>query len=213
MGILHFHARTLLFLSRDAALRARADADRPNALTSDSIPAIVLAAAATEGFVNEFADLVLEQLPSHAEAMLPPIIEGARVIKELEQNRRPVRDKYFEAAKAFGTQPFDRGAPLFQEFDRLHDLRNAIMHARPALDDGHVGTRQMEILAKRGLAISADIFNGSWFDRVMSPNVAKWAHDSARNIMRAFFDRVPVRPHYDPFESYRELLAKHPECW
>jgi hypothetical protein len=212
--ILHFHSRTLLLMSRDAALRARADADRPNALTSDSISAILLAAAATEGFVNELAELVLAHCdsPALAQHVLPPIAAAARIVKEIENERKPLRDKYFQATKAFGSE-LDRGSRVFQEFDRLHNLRDAIMHTRPALDDRHLGRRQTNVLATRGIAMTEEEFSGSWFDRLMVPSAAKWAHDSARDIMRAFFERMPVRAHYDPFEMYRSLLITHPECW
>jgi hypothetical protein len=47
----------------------------------------------------------------------------------------------------------------------------------------------------------------------MVPSTAKWAHDSARDIMRAFVERMPVREYYDPFENERRMLREHPECW
>jgi len=56
MPTFHYHARQLLLIARDAVLRAGIDAERPNALTADAITAIVMSAASTEAFINEFAE-------------------------------------------------------------------------------------------------------------------------------------------------------------
>lgn len=209
MPTFNFHSRTLLLMSRDAALRARADR------ASDSIAAILLAAASTEAFVNELAEYVVAvcALPLHAAEILPPIASAARIIMQLEVNRRSVTDKYYEGANAFGGQPLSRGSAIFQELKRLHDLRGSIMHVKLALDPSHRGTRQTNILAARRIAIPQTPFGLPWFERLMVPSTAKWAHDSARDIMRAFVERMPVREYYDPFENERRMLREHPECW
>ncbi len=215
MPTFQFHSRTLLLMARDAAIRSRSDASRPNALTSDSITAILLAAASTEAFINEFAEYVLAvcAIPLHADEVLPQIAECARVISRLEGDRRSVTDKYHEGTNALGGARLSRGDAVFQEFKRLHDLRGSIMHVKLALDASHRGTRQTNILGRRGIAIPETRWGLPWFDRLMLPTTAKWAHDSARDIMRAFFDRVPIRPHYDPFGMQRDMLHEHPDCW
>jgi len=50
------HCVQLMHIAFDAAERARGDAQRPNALTLDSITAIVMAATAAEAFINELAE-------------------------------------------------------------------------------------------------------------------------------------------------------------
>jgi len=91
-------------------------------------------------------------------------------------------------------------------------LRIAIMHIKvPMEGERHSGQRVADALAQRRFAIS-NMGPGSlpWLDRLMTPAVALWAHDSALDIVRAILDLVPVRPHYDPIEHYRRSFREHP---
>lgn len=56
MPTLSFHSLELLLIAYKARNRARLDGERPNALTTDSIVAVVMAAASTEAFINELAE-------------------------------------------------------------------------------------------------------------------------------------------------------------
>ena len=55
MPALNFHTIELFYIARAAVLRAREDAKRPNALTDDTLVAIVMAASASEAFINELS--------------------------------------------------------------------------------------------------------------------------------------------------------------
>ena len=196
-------------MSRDAALRTRTGS------AAEAITAILLSAASTEAFVNEFAEYVIavRALPYHGEEILPSIAESASVIMRLEAGRRSVTEKYRKGANALSSEPAFEESPVFQEFKCLHDLRSSIMHVKLAIGSDHGGTRQTNNLAERRIAIPQTDFGMPWFERLMVPSVAKWAHDSARDIMRAFVDRIPVRALYDPFWNERQMLREHPECW
>jgi hypothetical protein len=211
---LNLHARTLLHLSRKAAIAAIADASRRNALTDDAILAIVMAAAAAEAFINEFAEYVSLSVASSSgsDMIQPQIAACADVLQELEDSRASVTAKYLAASLVVAGKSFPKGASPFQDFKLLIDLRNAIMHVHPTVgNDAHQGQRATDALAQRGIAIAGGQ-PGSlpWFDRLMMPSVAVWAHDSALAIIRGFLDLVPMRPYYDPLGTYRESFRMHP---
>jgi hypothetical protein len=211
MPRISFHSLQVLRMARDAAVRAAEDAANrgPNALPSDAIVAIVLSASSAEAFINEFAEYVplIYNL-----VMDPPAVVAncSAVIKELEESRVPVTVKYLVASQVVGV-PFERGSAPFQDFKLLVDLRNAIMHIKVAVEgEQHVGTRIADVLAQRGIAIEGRGTESlPWFDRLMTPAVAKWAHDSALGIIRAFLQLVPVPPQCDPLDMYRESFRNH----
>jgi hypothetical protein len=79
------------------------------------------------------------------------------------------------------------------------------MHIKAAFSgDPHSGQRGADALGQRGIAI-ANTGPGSlsWFDRLMTPRVAVWAHDAAPEIIRAFLALVPAPSDYDPLTEHR----------
>ena len=211
MPAIHLHCHTLLLISRKMALAAQTDSKRPHALTDDALLSIVMAAASTEAFVNEFSEyapLVCGELLS--EAILAPLAACADVLREMEESRAPVTSKYLIASLALVGRSFDKGAAPFQDFKLLIDLRNAVMHVRPSFgEDTHTAQRITDTLAQRGLAIAGGPGALDWFDRLMTPAVAAWAHDSAVAIIRGLLELVPVRPYYEPLDMYRRSFLNH----
>jgi hypothetical protein len=121
MATIHLHARTLLLIARDAVIRARADAQRPNALTADAILAILLSAASAEAFINEFAAYASPVYGSIDDGEAGPgviIAKCAEVIRELEDGRERVQEKYLAASEVLGAR-FNAGAAPHQDFGLL----------------------------------------------------------------------------------------------
>ena len=83
------HCVQLMHIAFDAAERARVDAQRPNALTLDSITAIVIAAAAAEAFINELAeDIELVRTGrTHFDPDPTLLDDCAAAVLELEETR------------------------------------------------------------------------------------------------------------------------------
>lgn len=208
----HFHSRQLLLIAHESAIRAREDATAPLGMTNHAVPAIILAAAATEAFVNEFADFAPEAYSNSLgmEKIPPPVSDCVRILRELERAREQVTTKYFEAATALG-KPFNKGSAPFQDFKLLTDLRNAIIHIKPTTEgDRPPGERVTDDLAQRKLALpNTGAGSFPWFDRIMTKEAAQWAHNSVLAIIRGFLDRVPVPPDYDPLEYYRIPFRFH----
>jgi hypothetical protein len=180
----HFHALQLLVTACRARNRAikeeteKRTAGETNPMVSDAAVAVVLAAAATEAFINEFAEtvsLLRENAASWDPGRITPEMGAAAdTIFALESLRRSVLTKYSTAAKKLG-KPLDKGGPIFQDFDRLIGLRNALMHVHPVRpSEDHAGERIADELAKRGISIELEpgvIF--SWYDRMQTAAVAR----------------------------------------
>jgi len=152
MPTLHVHSYELFLIARKAAKDARADASRPNALTTDSIVAVVMAAAAAEGFLSELAyhvEIMRKSLADWAPgAVTTQLGACADAMRELE--RQPLAEKYLKASESLSGRPFDKGCAPLQDFVDLVRVRDEVMHVKPVRnEDDHLGTRIATALEKR----------------------------------------------------------------
>lgn len=198
MTVIAFHSIQLLvaaFKSRDDARR---DAQRPNALTLDSLAAVVMAAASCEAFINELG----EHIPVLAEAtaswapMPTALIDFATAFAPIESQRGPVTLKYLIASLTSQGRMFIAGEPPFQGFSELVRLRNGLMHLRPS------DTRAQKMtaaLAQRGDAYRvATGVEMEWVDRLETPETAEWACRTAREMILAVLAMIPdPDPHFE----------------
>lgn len=211
---IEFHAGTILLVAYQARNRAIKEyADRTasgevGVLTDDAITAIVLAAAAAEAFVNELADNI-GLLRKNASSYMPldaTVHTASDAILDVEFRKGSVVEKYLEAAKALKSL-FDKGNLPFQDFERLIALRNSIMHIKPVRpNERHSGEKVTDELGRREIALSTQAINLPWFDRLMTPKVARWACNSARAVILDLFNKVPVGIP-DAFELERGVYA------
>jgi hypothetical protein len=209
-----FHAGTIIFTAyraRNRSIKEMADrtaSGDQGVLTTDAIVAIVLAAAAAEGFINELAENI-GQYRQHASswapnAITPQMSAAADAIFDLEFQHGSVTDKYVQASAQLGHR-FDKGGKAFQNFDSLIELRNAIMHIKPVrLSESHSGDAMTEALARQGHAIKRDQYSLPWFDRLQTPATARWACDVARATILAILDLIPQTP-TDPLGLVQNL--------
>jgi len=199
-SLVHFHAGTILLVAcraRNRAVKSYADrtaAGEPGVLADDAITAIVMAAAAAEAFVNELADNIglVRQNSSDWMPLDATVHAASDAILDVEFLKGTVIEKFLGAANAL-EKPFERGKLLFQDFERLIALRNAIMHVKPVRPgEKHSGDEVTEELARRAIAISTQVSKLPWFDRLMMPDVARWACKSARAVILELLSKVPI---------------------
>jgi hypothetical protein len=210
---MHFHSVQILLIAINAWGRAIEDAKRPNALTTDSILAIVMAAASTEAFINEFAEYVrtLQRDMVPPETPWEKLQLAAASVAEIEEQRGSVEEKYDATWQALAGEPIKRGESPYQDFRDLVGLRNAIMHVKTAREDeAHTGTRITDVLAQKGIAFKGGIGQLPWFYRLETPAVAAWACEAARAIIVGVLDLIPDsnRPHFDPTWMWKEQFRK-----
>ncbi len=148
--------------------------------------AVVLSIAALEAFVNEEADRPLDSSAASSSA-----IEDALRVRELP-------DRWEAFVRAAWNVGFQRGQCPFQAFDRLHELRNAIVHYRPHfLVPGELpDTKRGRVLKnlRHDYALREGPEIAPWTYRYLSPGGGAWACRTARDMVRAHFD-VIGQPH------------------
>jgi hypothetical protein len=132
MFLLSSHLLGIAYDARDRAVEtAKASPDDTH---RDATVAIILSAAAAEGFINEASALVSQMskpggvLPYK---VTPQMAAFGSVLKDLEEGRASPRAKYLAASWLLSGQPFDEGRNPFQDFATLIRLRDDLMHLKP----------------------------------------------------------------------------------
>jgi hypothetical protein len=220
-NVVSFHAGTVMLTAHRMRNRviaeenAKRGAGEALIMLPDATAAVMLAAAATEAFINEFAEEISMRRQHTAHWNPPPQLSpltaaAADAVLDLEFRHGRTQEKYAAAAKALG-QPLDKGAMPFQEFDRLFNLRDALMHVRPVRPtENHTGTQVANELAARGIALpNGPHVNFAWYDRIGTANVARWACATALTMVRAILDRVPPSANpMDPLQLAQDLYRR-----
>jgi hypothetical protein len=169
----------LFGLASRLAVDSKKEGSRPDV----SLPAgaVVLSVAALEAFLNEEADLMASRAPAAA----------ANIETALRERELP--DRWDAFVRAMSNVGFERGRLPFQAFDRLHELRNAVVHYRPhflvpgALPDTKRG-RILENLRNDFALREGPEGSAPWTHRYLSPGCAAWACRTARDMVRAHLD-------------------------
>lgn len=215
-----FHAGTILltaFRARNRAIKEMTDrtsAGGVGVLTTDGIVAIVVAAASTEAFINELAENIGLYRQNAADwapdAITPGMAAASEAVFDLEFMHASVTEKYVAASGKLGGR-FNKGGSVYQDFVRLIELRNAIMHIKPVRPgETHSGEAITEELAHQRRAIRREEIGGllPWFDRLQTPATARWACSSARTIILALLDLIPDTS-TDPLGLVQNFYRNH----
>jgi hypothetical protein len=177
-----YMADSLLRVAKKA--HASLDDGRPLKKPGDSeegLTAIVFAAAAFEGFLNELGEVASGTggIPGTDDRRVALLAE---VLGEAEESKASTRLKYFLVGSVLQGRPFDRGNQPWQDLELLLRLRDAVIHLEPtrfSLKEGMfsmTGEKLVEQLRQRGLlpAFPADV--KMVFLHWLSPrSVARWA--------------------------------------
>jgi hypothetical protein len=212
----YLHSSYIWQLARDARDRARdVVADNPDASAADAISAIILSAAAAEGFINELSELGIQKYPGHS---IPASFEAfGQRIQELENERSSTLDKFLAAAPLLSSTKFEKGRNPFQDFSLLFDVRNMIIHVK-AIDqsgpqDGEAATftmpEKVRVLQGKGLAKQSVVGVGmSWCAALETDKMASWACETALNMILAVLDLIPESPG-DPTSHFKCSFRNH----
>ena len=128
MPTYYFHSPHIWQLVREARDRAIAIVEKdPDATAADAITAIILSAAAAEGFINELAEFCIPKRPDehHPESL----VKFGQKIQELERERSATLDKYLATDLLSGTE-VKKGENPYQSFFLLFKVRDMIIHVK-----------------------------------------------------------------------------------
>jgi hypothetical protein len=202
-------------LACDARDRAGDLATRePLRPAGDAIAALLLAAAAIEGFINEVMDFPGIRVASTELAKqigYGRYAQASRVIHVIEKNKGQTELKYMMVSQVLSGQMFDSGSAPLQDVTTLFDLRNMIMHLKRGsqtmkLVDGKAIASEMpakiRTLQTRGLARATPGL--PWFLAIQTHEMASWACQAALNIMRATIAMLPPGYHQSIFAHMME---------
>jgi len=206
-----FHVWNLACEARDRARDlVTQDPARP---ATDATTAILLAAAAIEGFINEIMDIsYVRPMPTEIAERVgyERYVAASRVVEMIERNRGQTELKYMMASPVLSGRMFDRGSAPLRDVTTLFVLRNMIMHLKPVPQDvkliktpdgDRVSSempRKIRTLQTRGLARDTDK-GSSWFSVLQTYEMAAWACETARGIMRATVSMLPPGFHRNIF--------------
>jgi hypothetical protein len=192
------NAGVLLGVAKAAYERtSEAVSDRASQGT-DALVSVVFSALALEAFVNEMAAMADMPAPHPEPASVATFVRGW---KEIEEKRGSTEAKFMLASEVFAGNPYDKGAPPYQDFSDLMFLRNALVHLRPVerlvLDretrflmpvEPHDALKRLR--NKSVLDESGEPFV-SWISRITTRAVAHWACNTAVQMVRSILHMLP----------------------
>ncbi len=213
------HSGFLFGTARDARDRAiaavRADSQ---VWPSDTIVAIVLAAVATEAFINELVEMVA--LDRDISNPISPLLRAfADALQEIEEARGSLLLKYLIASQTLSGSTFNKEINPYQDFATLVTLRNDLMHVKPRDTFTHSGggstliepPKYIRNLQQHRLARPPEESVGmSWLNIIQTAEMAIWACDAAYNIILAVLDFIPDNPvpSLDPSSMFKTIFRK-----
>lgn len=198
-GSTHIHKHFPVFIRR-ARLAAKFSAIDP----SRALDAIIYSAIALEAYPNDFVRWL--EMPIRLEPeLVPPQLKAAyEIVSDLEEQRVSSRTKYQVLLYALSSRTFDPGAKPFDDFVFLFKLRDELVHPKCGYyhlsKDGMEGPDKLTkkliaALESRGLIErDADGHRAQqpWTMRLENLVAANWAIDTARAMINAICDAVPV---------------------
>ena len=190
----------------------------PTDFAGDATVAIILAAASTEGFINELADAVrVEREQPQLYPVSPQLIAFADAHEQLEDPKKgrkgSTAGKYLDASEKLSGAKFPKGTEPYQAFAKLMRLRDLHMHLRSRDSDGAIENGSYEepsititspegriafikSLMQMGLTRECNDeanIGTSWLNLLQTAKMANWACFAALNIIRAVLDMIPNR--------------------
>lgn len=186
-------------IAADAAKRATdLKAANPRACSADTVSTIIVAAAATESFINEIAHK-LSNLDAGGGFILqttPVDWKGiGESLGQLEDKRERVTTKYFLASKLLPKDALQKDAPSYQDFKRLIGIRNAFVHPKPQIPKD----LDYDYFVNKGWTYNAKtdkVKLDGWMSQLETPDIARWACRSAHSIIWDIVERFDGTSEY-----------------
>jgi hypothetical protein len=220
-GGFFIHSGRLHAMARAASVRARIEASTGvDHRTEDAITAVVMAAVAAEAFINELGELVVgaQQGPMFAIAENRTLFELGDVLEDIEMARGSLMLKYQMTSKLLSGATLKKGENPMQDFITLVNLRNDFVHLKPRDNIGLAADGRLKVnppryisdLQRRGLAhrpANMDVM--SWFDLLMTVELAEWACDTSKKMILKVLSFIPDHP-LDPTALMKRIFRAEP---
>lgn len=182
-----------LFGIATEAQRRAMEASKGNPLDSRSLEPVIsitFAAVALECYLSELPSLAASAPDSAISRRLSALLASA--------DRDPLTRRVQLARIAIAGEPFDEGTAPFQDFKRLLEARNAIVHHRSttfeSVEPGVVELNHSKVLTRlpqQCLAPAPPAAIHDWLRIVSTPALADWACISALAMVEGIVNSVP----------------------
>jgi hypothetical protein len=217
----HFYSGGLLRMAYEAADRAKQTAK--DNLTDDTLLAIVLAASAAEGFINDVAGTIqfVSEIPGRrTDPSFARILRISGVLASLEDDKAQALSRYLCAGILLDLKDFTAGQEPIQSFRQVLQLRNAVAHPKPVSTEANDSlSKTVASLAQRGLCQPIDdskrntMDAETWWVVMRTPAVAFWAVHTVNRVMLSLMDGVVAIGDYKGvLTGWRNWLRKSLEA-
>lgn len=195
---------------------------------SDALTSIVFAAASLEAFMNELTAYLAfiigsRDVPDWAVTL-------HHILDEAEEYHASIQMKYLLTSFVLTGKSFSKGDSVYQAFDLLMKLRNAVVHTKTLHStheyrDGQwlppVEPRIISDLRSTGVLADVETllgelydstgriqatFQANWIDRVSTRAAARWACNASANMIAAIRDGMPDENTRRDLSAYIEPL-------
>jgi hypothetical protein len=135
----------------------------------------------------------------------------ARLMEEVEEGRGSIAFKFLLARAVFIGEAYDKSRQPYQDFKRLMDLRNALVHMKAdtfELDSKGGTPRKLppavQRLPKRILAKVSSRVHMDWISLISTPEVARWACIVTVEMVQSIISILPE----SHFQRVQKLAPK-----
>ena len=153
----------------------------------DALIAIIFSCATLEAYINQAISIagIHEQVD-------PKIKAFADIVGDMAGKDSSVTTLYHTARWVLTSETFDRGLRPYQDFALLVRIRNALIHLKPdriinGQPEKSAQTKLLEELQRKGLTEVHLPLRGTWTIYLHNPEVAKWACDTASQMIQSFW--------------------------
>jgi len=166
------------------------------------ITAIVFAALSLEAFINELvqaAEIAGKRVELSDE--LPPTVAAVgKILPGVEQNRGQIELKLQLLSTLLSGQPYAKGDTVFQNFDILVSLRNALAHYKSLDTVVYDPSAGLLYLETKNEGILKRLRGGSWISsesgnpfmaQIATLTVAQRSCNAASELVKSLVDKLP----------------------
>lgn len=166
--------------AKRAYLRAAQKDNQPTETKDNSLTAVLLACVALEAYINETFMLFRARPQLFAESKR--VRTFFNNLHEIENSRGSTRDKYLTGLDTLTGKSFPKGESPYQDFEILFSVRDALMHPKleKISDEPHSIVKK---LLSKSVCAKDNGGRQSWHDRVFTPATAKWACNTAADMI------------------------------
>lgn len=187
----------VLFLIAIRALKSMRLKPKSAQSDTDAMICTVFAVAAIETFVYELGE---EALRAGDKSPDGGVLHGlGKLVDDMEESRFPLFQKVIWVVRYLTGKPADQGSRVFQDFDVLVRLRNAIIHLKDTEETRWYQDSSMENmgtpkvisqLESRGLILRP--YRPSWIVAISTREIAEWSCRTARTLAETLMNILPT---------------------